>query len=124
MDTEEKRAYNQRYYKEHKRDLQTQRNDYHAGRRERLRALFEKHLEGKACQRCGINDIRVLDIRYAEHPGHLNLRNTAISQNWSVGRIKQELNKSIILCLNCQYLARLEESSDETGDEPDTHSEH
>ena len=108
MDKEEKRAYNQRYYQEHKRNLQTQRNDYHSRRRERLRALFDMYLEGKACQRCGITDRRVLDIRYAEHPGHLNLQNTALSQNWSKQRIEEELKHCIILCLNCQHLARLE----------------
>ncbi len=105
MDKEEKRAYNRRYFREHKSEIYAQRQRRVAEHRKYLHQFFDELKQGQACQRCGIADPRLLDIRYKDEHGKTgNLKNKAITMNWSTQRILQELEKCQVLCWNCRKL--------------------
>lgn len=105
MDKEEKRVYNQHYFQEHKDAIYTRRQSRNAERRQSLRAFLEEQKQGKACQRCGLADSRLLEFRYQDEDGQTgNLKNKAVSMNWSKERILQELEHCSLLCWNCRKL--------------------
>jgi len=105
MDQEEKRAYNRRYFREHRNDIYVRRQQRVAERRASLHQFFDELKQGQACQRCGIADPRLLEFRYQDERGKTgNLKNKAITMNWSIQRILQEVEKSQLLCWNCRKL--------------------
>jgi hypothetical protein len=105
MDQEEKRAYNQQYFREHRSDIYARRQQRVAKRRASLHQFFDELKQGQACQRCGIADPRLLEFRYQDERGKTgNLKNKAITMNWSIQRILQEVEKSQLLCWNCRKL--------------------
>jgi hypothetical protein len=107
VEKDEKQAYNKQYFQEHKREIYARRQSRNAERRQSLRAFLEEQKQGKVCQRCGLADSRLLEFRYQDEQGNAgNLKNKAVSMNWSKERILQELEHCSLLCWNCRKLSQ------------------
>lgn len=107
MEKNEKQAYNRQYFQGHKSEIYARRQSRNAERRQSLRAFLEEQKQGKVCQRCGLTDSRLLEFRYQDEQGNAgNLKNKAVSMNWSKERILQELEHCSLLCWNCRKLVQ------------------
>lgn len=79
-------------------DLLARERDY------RLKAL---KILGNQCCRCGIEDIRVLQIDHVEGKGGLErTRRKSINKAIALGKVKA--GKYQLLCANCNWIKRLE----------------
>lgn len=108
-------------YKEHRKSTYKEhyekyRNEYlERGkiRRAKLRAEFRsnmlKFLDGKACIKCGENDIRVLELDHidATQKDFSISHAVRIGKNWI--QVQEEIKKCQILCANCHKIKTAEE---------------
>jgi hypothetical protein len=78
--------------------------------KQKLQEKRNKFLEYKktlSCNRCGIDDHRILEFHHVGDKDH-NISNM-VNHGYGWSRIKEEINKCIPLCCNCH---RLEHWSD------------
>jgi len=73
--------------------------------RQRLQENRIKFLEYKkklSCQKCGIDDYRLLEFHHINEKDH-NI-STMVNYGYSWKRIEEEISKCIPLCCNCHRL--------------------
>ena len=79
------------------------KKDYQAG--------IASYLEDKSCEKCGINDIRVLDFDHIAPDQKSFSIARGINNGWSWEVIMQEIKKCRILCANCHRIVTAEQQN-------------
>jgi hypothetical protein len=97
-DIKRKREYDREWYRTHpdyrKRQIKIKRK-----RKQEIRKFIQDYKAEKGCERCPENAYYCLDFHHIE--GEDKEFDLGRSGGWSLKRIKEEIEKCIVLCANC-----------------------
>ena len=96
--------YKKAYYETNKQRLLVKNRNYRKHRRTEAVDYLSKYLSEKACEICGINDIRVLEFDHLNPADKSGTVSTMIKNVCSLDEIKSEVSKCRVLCCNCHRI--------------------
>ena len=119
-DKEKKKAYDKEYYQKNVKRLKDYQRDRYKNnknyaiikskeRRLRLREFINQQRLGISCERCGIDDPRVLDFHHIDPSKKEGTLSSFVAKNWGEKHILNEIEKCNVLCANCHRILHWEE---------------
>jgi len=117
------------YYYENTEACKATRYEYYAKNRETILERFKEtrwltkaecvEYLGGCCSCCGFDEhIVALQFHHREPDEKLFCIGEMLSAGWSFDRLKDELDKCVLVCANCHWIIGLEEHTKKTGPKP------
>lgn len=100
-DKDKQRERNREYQKKHYQNKKQYYKDKAKERRIHLKEKLNEIKESLSCEKCGENNIAALDFHHTNPEEKDFSLSTACSRGMSIKKIKEEIDKCMILCSNC-----------------------
>ena len=107
------REYNREYWSKVKHLKTPQKNERTKLRRVEIRRFIINLLQSSCCADCGIDDWRVLEFDHRDRK--LKKFNLADSTQYSIKKVKEEIEKCDIVCANCHNIRTIEQRNYYSG---------
>lgn len=78
--------------------------------RVKVRKWLDDYKMLKTCSKCGFSHPKALDFHHVDPLSKEESVSSAVTQGWSISRIKKEIEKCILLCANCHRIYHLTEN--------------
>lgn len=112
---EERREYWNKWYARNKNRKSVKEHQKKTAKRIRKerRDWFQDLKKNLKCEKCGVQDFRVLDFHHKD-PNEKDLEvSNMVRLRWSKKRILAEIEKCKVLCANCHRIEHWEEKNNE-----------
>lgn len=93
---EKNREYHRQYYQANK----VKRLEQNKKWEDKKRKEFKEYKEKLVCLHCGENDPICLEFHHLD-PSKKDVNVSIVVGRWSTKKIKEEINKCVVLCANC-----------------------
>lgn len=100
MPVKDQKAYAQQHYQDNKELYAANVRK----RRKRNREFCRRVRQSKKCQQCGYDDWRALCFHHVNGDEKSDEVNFLVGRGYSIERIQKEMDKCIVLCMNCHTI--------------------